>query len=67
MPFTISGRTSDGDEVFRRDTAVEAIQKAVEMIGAGTQDVYITDREIGRIYRRDEFSFLLKGGRENSN
>jgi hypothetical protein len=48
MPFTISGRTSDNKVTFRRDTAVEAVQKAVEMINAGAQDVYITDRERGR-------------------
>ena len=60
MPFTITGLTSDGKAVFRRDTAVEAVQKAIEMIGAGAQDVYITDRERGRIYRRDEFPLLLK-------
>jgi hypothetical protein len=60
MPFTISGRTSDGNVVFRRDTAVEAVLKATEMIIAGAQDVYITDPERGRIYRRDEFPLLLK-------
>jgi hypothetical protein len=31
MPFTISGRTSDNKVTFRRDTAVEAVQKAVEI------------------------------------
>ena len=60
MPFTISGRTSDNKVTFRRDTAVEAVQKAVEMINAAAQDVYITDRERGRIYRRDEFPLLFK-------
>jgi hypothetical protein len=55
MPFTVSGQTSDGKVVFRRDTAVEAVLKATEMINAGTQDVYITDWERGRIYRREEF------------
>ena len=60
MPFTISGHTSDGNVVSRRDTAMEAVQKAVEMINAGVKDVYITDRERGRIYRRDEFPLLLK-------
>jgi hypothetical protein len=61
MPFTVSAHTSDGKVTFRRDTAVEAVLKAVEMINAGAQDVYITDRERGRIYRRDEFPLLLKG------
>ena len=60
MPFTISGRISDGKVTFRCDTAVEAVQKAVEMINAAAQDVYITDRERGRNYRRDEFPLLLK-------
>jgi hypothetical protein len=60
MPFTISGCTSDGKVTFRRDTAVEAVLNATEMINAGAQDVYITDRERGRVYRRDEFPFLLK-------
>jgi len=60
MAFTISAHTSDGKVVFRRDTAAEAVQKAIEMINAGAQDVYITDRERGRIYRRDEFPLLLK-------
>jgi hypothetical protein len=60
MSFTISGRASDGNVVFRREMAVEAVQKAVEIINSGAQDVYITDRERGRIYRRDEFPLLLK-------
>jgi hypothetical protein len=60
MPFTVSGQTSDGKVVFRRDTAVEAVLKATEMINAGAQDVYITDRERGRTYRREEFPLLLK-------
>ncbi|HXL49604.1 MAG TPA: hypothetical protein VN975_12525 [Xanthobacteraceae bacterium] len=60
MPFTISARTSEGRVTLRRDTAVEAVQKVVEMIGAGAQDVYITDRERGKIYRPDEFPLLLK-------
>ena len=46
--------------MLSRDTAVEAVQKAMVMISAGAQDVYITDPERGRIYRRDEFSLLLK-------
>jgi hypothetical protein len=60
MSFTISGRASDGNVVFRREMAVEAVQKAVEIINSGARDVYITDRERGRIYRRDEFPLLLK-------
>jgi hypothetical protein len=60
MPFTISGHTSDGNVLFRRDTAAEAVQKAVEMINAGVQDVHISDRERGRIYRHDDFPLLLK-------
>jgi len=60
MPFTICGQTSEGHVMFSRDTAVEAVQKAMEMISAGAHDVYITDPERGRIYRRDEFSLLLK-------
>jgi hypothetical protein len=60
MPFTISGQAPEGRVLFSRDTAVEAVQKAVEMISGGAQDVYITDPERGRIYRRDEFSLLLK-------
>jgi hypothetical protein len=60
MPFTICGQTSEGHVMLSRDTAVEAVQKAMEMKSAGAQDVYITDPERGRIYRRDEFSLLLK-------
>jgi hypothetical protein len=60
MPFTITGHTSEGKVVLGRGTAVEAVLKATEMINAGAQDVYITDRERGRIYRRDEFPLLLK-------
>jgi hypothetical protein len=60
MPFTISVRTSDGKVTFHRDTAVEAVQIAVEMINASAQDVYITDRQAGRIYSRGEFPLLLK-------
>jgi hypothetical protein len=60
MPFTISGHSSAGGISFPRETAIEAIKKAVEMMGDGVQDVYITDVESGRIYRYDEFALLLK-------
>jgi len=44
--------------MFGRDTAVEAVQKAMVMISAGAQDVYITDPERGRIYRATSFPSL---------
>jgi hypothetical protein len=43
-----------------RGTAVEAVQKALEMISAGAQDVCIIEPKRGRIYHPDDFSLLLK-------
>jgi hypothetical protein len=58
MRYTISAHNF-GDASVPRASAVEAVAKAVEMIGAGIQDVQITDTQTGRIYRGDECHLLV--------
>jgi len=58
-PFNPANRKSKRYSVHYTPTA-SWNQSTMEMISAGAQDVYITDPERGRIYRRDEFSLLLK-------
>ena len=59
MTFTIAGHNAEGGISHRRDTAVEAIQKAAEMECMGMTDVYITDTATGRAYCHEEFPVLL--------
>jgi hypothetical protein len=58
MRYTISAHNF-GDVSVPRATAVDAVAKAVEMIGAGIQDVQITDTQTGRVYREDECHLVV--------
>jgi hypothetical protein len=49
------------DVVVYRDTAVEAVKKAKEMISEGVEGVQITDMCSNRTYGPDEFHQLLRG------
>jgi hypothetical protein len=59
VPFTIAGHYAEGGIAHRRDSAVEAIQKAAEMECMGMTGVCITDTATGRAYCHGEFPLLL--------
>jgi hypothetical protein len=59
MTYTITGHSAAGTVSVERRTAVEAINKAIEMVGAGMASVSITDVATGRVYRPDDFPLLL--------
>jgi hypothetical protein len=46
---------------FQRETAVEAIEKAMELIGRGLSDVVILAPD-GKAYKLSDFPLLLKNG-----
>jgi hypothetical protein len=58
--YTISGHNAFGGVTSSRYTAVEAVEKAVEMMGQGMQDVHIIDTKTGRIYRSNDFQLVLQ-------
>ncbi len=62
MSYVITGTNSAGVLSLKRDSAVAAIKKAVELMGDGTRDVHITDPD-GRIYSDAEFSQLYMAAR----
>jgi hypothetical protein len=43
MSYIITGTNSAGVLSLKRDSAVAAVKKAVELMGDGTRDVHITD------------------------
>jgi hypothetical protein len=60
-PYLITGESSSpGLEAgsFRRDTAKDAVIKAVELIGLGMRNVLITDGQ-SRVYGHEQFSLLV--------
>ena len=60
-PYIISGESSSpglGASSFRRDTAKEAVTKAVELMGAGMQNVRITDGQ-AKVYGYEQFAGLV--------
>jgi hypothetical protein len=62
MSYVITGTNSAGVLSLKRDSAVAAIEKAVELMGDGTRDVHITDPD-DRIYIDAEFSQLYMAAR----
>jgi hypothetical protein len=62
MSYVITGTNSAGVLSLKRDSAVAAIKKAVELMGDGTRDVHITDPD-GRTYSDAEFSQLYMSAR----
>lgn len=66
MTFKVTSSTSIGIAGFARDTTATAIEKALELIGEGAQDVTITDPD-GQVYEPDRFDELsLKYGGKNA-
>jgi hypothetical protein len=57
MDYIITGRNVTGAMSLRRDSAVGAIKKAVELMGDGHVDVQITAPD-GRVYGHTEFAQL---------
>ena len=57
MDYIITGRNVTGAMSLRRDSAVGAIKKAVELMGDGHVDVQITAPD-GRVYGHTEFDQL---------
>jgi hypothetical protein len=57
--YAIAGNNDAGRISHHRDTAVEAIKKAAEMMGVGMTDICITDTETDRVYQEREFPVLL--------
>src|SRR3974390_1731675 len=56
MRYQISGQNGEG--AARRETATEAVNKAIELVRVGVPGVISTDLTSGRVYRQDEFSLL---------
>jgi hypothetical protein len=59
MEYKISGTSLSGAVALRRDSAVGAIKKAVELMDDGYLDVMITAPD-GRIYGHPEFDELSR-------
>ena len=57
MSYIITGTDSAGALSLKRDSAVAAIKKAVELMADGCRDVFITDPN-GRIHSHAEFDQL---------
>ena len=62
MDYIITGRNATGAISLRRESAVAAIKKAVELMGDGHLEVQITDPD-GRVYSHKEFSQLYAATR----
>ena len=62
MDYIITGRNATGAISLRRESAVAAIKKAVELMGDGHLEVQITDPD-GRVYSHTEFSQLYEATR----
>jgi hypothetical protein len=61
MPFTIQWTGSFGPATTQRDTPVEAIRFAIEMLGKGFTDVVIVDPdEDDKAYAPAEFAQFYK-------
>ncbi len=66
MIFTVNSSTSIGIAGFARDTAQDAIDKALELLRDGEKDVAITAPD-GEVYGNDKFDgFALKYGLKNA-
>jgi LmbE family N-acetylglucosaminyl deacetylase len=57
MSYIITGTDSAGALSLKRDTAAAALKKALELIGDGCRDVFITAPD-GRIYGHPDFDQL---------
>jgi hypothetical protein len=60
-PYFITGESTSPRLTagsFRRDTAKDAVIKAVEVIGSGMWNVLITDPQ-RRVYGHEQFSLLI--------
>ncbi len=62
MSYVINGTKSAGVLFLRRDNAVAAVKKAVELIEDSARDVRITDPD-GRVYSDVEFAQLNTAAR----
>jgi hypothetical protein len=60
MDYIVTGKGTSGAVSYRRGVAVEAVRKAVEMIGNGLQEVLITEEETDRVYGPEQFDLLVK-------
>jgi len=59
--YTVTGESSSSGlaaESFRRDTAKEAVIKAIALIGSRMRNVRITDAQ-DRVYGHEQFSLLV--------
>ncbi len=66
MIFTVNSSTSIGIAGFVRDTAQDAIDKALELLRDGEKDVAITAPD-GEVYGHEKFDgFALKYGLKNA-
>jgi hypothetical protein len=59
MDYVVTGANLSGAISLRRDSAVGAIKKALELIGEGCRDVRVTAPD-GRIYEHQNFDSLAK-------
>jgi hypothetical protein len=57
MSYIVTGTNSAGVLSLKRDNAVAAVKKAVELIEDGAREVHITDPD-GRVYTDVEFAQL---------
>jgi hypothetical protein len=62
--FTVTAATPVGPLSVRRDTALSAIEKALELLGEGVTEVFVTGPD-GTRYVPSEFDTLL--AKENDN
>jgi hypothetical protein len=60
MTYIITGTDSAGALSLKRDSAVAAIKKAMELMADGCRDVRITDPN-GRIHSHADFDQLRAG------
>jgi hypothetical protein len=66
MPFEIQWTGHQGAAMTRRDTPVEAVEFAAEMIGKGFADVVILDLDDGKVYAPAEFARFYTNARHSN-
>ena len=62
MSYIVTGRDTAGLVSLKRDSAVGAVKKALELMAEGVAEVQITDPS-GRLYGHAEFSELSAAAR----
>ena len=63
MAYLITAKLAGRAVSERRDTRIEALKRALEMIGEGMESVLITDPQ-GKQYSHNEFPKLYFEGRD---